>query len=785
MSSATVRIEADVSAITRAFATMRTQYQSALGAMRSDAKRETAARVAMERAAAQQVGQTQRAAIRAQVQMARQAAREEAHLARQTAREKQRAEAEVVRAANRAQREAVRNEERANRERQRSFRQMLRDKVTEERNAVRESERQERNKTRMLMAEWRMQARAYRDAMREQERANREMHSNIARQVREQRRREAGAGRRGERFGSQAASAGMSAASGVHGQMVDARRQVAETQESLYRALLESGATGADAARLSRSAFTQAHRAGIDPATLLGGIARAQTEFSVLGSANERERMTPAQRTASVEASLRQAMQQGIRGQRLGGDPGEMLRLSGMFRQSGFDPAMIDDLLVRTTSLAQRGAVEASAVTAQSMASIQRRMSQAAEAAGPNATTEQRREAMRQAYVQSFAEAQILRSRGFTPRAGGNAMAAMNQALAGSRTAEAMRTNLETVMQSANRRTPEGQNLRRRMAVLMSETDAGGLFEADPERRGQRRLRAAYRGNALAVSTALANAGLDATTAGNVFAGGGHGNRQALQANWRNLMGAMIATNAEGVSGARATEELMRGNLTGADQARLAQGAEESPMAAYIRQEGARLDALTQNTGAMGRLSQAFEAWAARNPVAATVGGGAASTLAPLAVGAVGSTVARYGLRAVTGIRALLGGGAAAASAAGVGTGGASGAAGTAAAGLGFGAAAAGLAGVAALGGSTTGVLTGQDLAGRNIGTGERVARGVGGALGLGPLIGIVDGIRAAVSSGIREGMTNATVTVDPHTVQQVVSSQPAPNGGRSGGPPR
>jgi hypothetical protein len=764
---------------------MRAQYSAALSAMRSDARREATARVALERQALAEQGRNHRAAMQIQAAQARAAAAQEARIARDLNRQRQREEAASVRAKQSAEAAVVRAAENSARQQQRAFSRMLREKVSEERRAAAESDRLQRQQTanadRALRARLADQTRAYREESRLRQQAANAAMRDYRQQQRAHERTTSGRGAAIGRGLGAAGSAAVGVGTNVHGQMVDARRQIAESQQALYRALVESGATGADAARLSRAAVTQSSRAGIDPQALLGGIARAQTEFSVLGSADERADMTAQQRTASVEDALRNAMRQGITGQRLGGDPGETLRLAGMFRQSGFDPDMIDDLLSRTTALAQRGAVEMSAVTAQSMAAIQRRMSQAGEAAGPNATAQQRREAMRSAYIQTFAEQQILRSRGFTPRAAGNAMAAMNAALMGTRTSEAMITNLRTVSNAASASTPEGQARRRQIAALMDDQGAGGLFEADPERQGQRRLRSQYRGNALALSEALARAGLDSTTTGNIFAGGGQGNRQALQANWRQLMGAMLATNAQGVSGAAATRELMQGNLTPDDRRRLENANANDPMADYIRREGERLDALTNNTGAIGRLSQSIENFTARNPITTAVGGGAASAatsvVGGLALPWVGRGIARGASYLWNAGRMALGaGGAAAAGGVGGGAGGAAGGATTAATGTFLAPALAALAGALVFAGGTSGVVSGQGATGEQLSTGERVTRGVVGATGAGmAAINLYDSFRRALQE------TPVQVVVDPHSAQQITSTNASRNasGGR------
>lgn len=771
---------------------MRAQYSSALSAMRSDARREATARVALERQALAEQGRNHRAAMQIQAAQARAAAAQEARIARDLNRQRQREEAASVRAKQSAEAAVVRAAENSARQQQRAFSRMLREKISEERRAAAESDRLQRQQTanadRALRARLADQTRAYREESRLRQQAANEARRSYEQQARAQQRTTAGRGAAIGRGLGAVGSAAMGVGTNVHGQMVDARRQIAESQQALYRALVESGATGADAARLSRRAVTESHQAGIDPQALLGGIARAQTEFSVLGSANERENMSAADRTASVETALRNAMRQGITGQRLGGDPGETLRLAGMFRQADFDPDMIDDLLSRTTALAQRGAVEMSAVTAQSMAAIQRRMAQAGEsvdlsgATSDEERTRLRRDAMRNAYVQTFAEQQILRSRGFTPRAAGNAMAAMNAALMGTRTSEAMITNLRTVSNAASASTPEGQARRRQIAALMDDQGSSGLFEADPERQGQRRLRSKYRGNALALSEALARAGLDSTTAGNIFAGGGQGNRQALQANWRQLMGAMLATNAQGVSGAAATRELMQGNLTPDDRRRLENANANDPMAEYIRREGERLDALTNNTGAIGRLSQSIENFTARNPITTAVGGGAASAatsvVGGLALPWVGRGIARGASYLWNAGRMALGAGGAAAAGGAGGTAGGSAASGAAAAATG-GVLAPALAavGMALFGASmTSGVVSGRNMRGEELSTGERVARGVVGATGSGAaLINAYDSFRRALQD------TPVQVIVDPHSAQQITSTNASRNasGGR------
>jgi hypothetical protein len=771
VSSATVRIEADVSAVSRAFGTMRTQYQSALQAMRTDARREAAARVAIERATVVQQGQTQRAAIRAQTQLQRQASRDRARMAAEETRAKAQAEAQAVRLKVQAERDATRAAEKGARDRMRLARQALRDKITEERRAASESqrlynqqvaafERVERQRLNLVRS-------IGREMNRERERLARDAERASARSARTHARGSATGGRALSAVGSAALSVG----SNVHGQMVDARRTMAQQQQAAYEAIMEAGGSGADAARESRRIVQTAYQRGIDPETLVSGIRRAQTEFSTLGSADERANMTAAQRSASVTQSVTTAIDRGVRGQRLGADPGEFLRLGGMFEQQGIQG--VDDLLVRSIALAQRGAVEQSSLTREAMTPIMARMRIAGDALGPGATPEARQVAMRGAFIQAFSEMEVLKSRGFNTRQGGQAMAGMNQALTNNARVGNIRNNLEVALGNANRNTPEGQARRAAITRLLG-TGEGGLFERDPATRDQFRMREAYRGNALAMSEAVLGTpdrpGLDATTAGNIFAGGGRRNAQGMQANWRALFGAMMGQSGDGTTGAQAIRQLQDANLTPADQTRLAEGAENSPMAEYYRREGERISALTDNTGAMGRLSEAFERWTATHPVGAAVGQGLAGLGSTLLAGVAAPKIAGAAMSAASWVRGLFGLGGTAAAATGAGAGGAAAGGGILAP---VGAA---LTSGAAL--TTAGVTA---AAGVGLGAGYGINRAMGHSGDYAnPFTSMFyTEFARSVRDGIREGMAAVQVSIDPHAAQQVMASQPAPNGGR------
>lgn len=402
----------------------------------------------------------------------------------------------------------------------------------------------------------------------------------------------------------------MGVAQDLHGQMQDARRTRAGTAQTLIGAFTQVGASRTDVQSIMGSLTATAARHGMTSDDLAGALAAAQTEFSVLGNRGDYAGMTPAQRQAALQARVQENLQTAVTGRNLGADPSEFLRLSGMFRQNRIGG--VDDLLARTVAMAQQGAIEPGAITRTAMTPILRRMQEAMTAAGPNATNEQRQEAARGAYVQSFAELQVLRSRGYNPRMGGQAMANMNAALEGNTVAERMRHNLQNAMGSA-----QGP-MRERLAALLGTGDQG-LFEADPTMRGRMRLRSDFRGNALNLSGRLAEVGLDPTQAGNILAGGGRGNPQSLQRNWNQLVQAMMATNGEGVAGFQAVKQLSTANLSETERASMADVFENSPMAELNRNEERRLGALTDNSSRLVDLSNRFAAFTAANPMGSTV----------------------------------------------------------------------------------------------------------------------------------------------------------------------
>lgn len=421
------------------------------------------------------------------------------------------------------------------------------------------------------------------------------------------------------------ASAGSAYAQDMHGQYQDARRQRAQTAESLVGSLTQVGANRADVQAAMGLVTAQARAHGMTSEQLASAVSGAQTEFSVLGTREQYAGMSAGDRSAAILGRLRETLGSAVQGRNLGSDPAEFTRLSGMFRQQGLSSDTTQQLLARTVAMAQQGSVEAGSVTRSAMTPILRRMQQAQTALPDNATQPEREAAMQRAYIDSFAEMQVMRQRGYNPRLTGQNMANMNQALSGDVTAEKMRTNLRVAQHGAR------GELRKSLDTLLGTGD-GGLFEADPAQPNRTRLRDAYRGNALALAQHLHEGGLDPTLMSNLLAGGGHGNPQSVQRNWGNILNSLSSTNAEGITGYAAIQHLTGATLSQGEQTQMADVYENSPMAELNRNEERRLSALTDNTDSLKRMSDRFADWTAAHP-SASAGLNAGFTLGTGAVG--------------------------------------------------------------------------------------------------------------------------------------------------------
>lgn len=455
---------------------------------------------------------------------------------------------------------------------------------------------------------------------------------------------------------SQAASMAMGVGSSLHGQIQDARRQRAQTERTAGLAFYQAGArTPGEIQRRMQQASAFAQDSGMSMDELLSAANAAQTEFSSLQGNTEGERAD----------RFRQLLETARLGRDTGNNPAEFARLQGMLAQSGFDPAMQRQALLFTAGAAQRGAVEAGSLTREAMGAIMRRMSDATGALGANATTDQRRQAALGAFQEQVAELQVFRGTGFSVRRSGEALSNLQESLRNS-------GRQDKILQNIRTRREEARSPAERAALQTLETT---LFERDPTRRGNAmRLRESGQnplGFVAAMSTAF---GGNATAITNLLSGTGAGNPMSLLLNQRGLLGALAARNAEGRTGAQRVQELMNPD-TALTEERVREGAgvfANDSLSNLNREENARMTALTDNTSALVRLSNALAGFQANNPMLSTAGGtvaaalasGGASSLgaaasASSAAGSLGGVAAAGGAGVLASIAAVLGAGAA------------------------------------------------------------------------------------------------------------------------------
>lgn len=602
---AVLRLDMEGSAdIVRMFGTIAGAQRSAQAAMNADARRGAQERTRSASAEARATAATAREAARARERAEREASR----AVQAEARKREQIEKQSARERERAEKAATRTTEREAKARTRAEGTWAREVDTIHRGLAAAREREERRVTRTA----------------EREAKNRE---RIA--AREGRARDATGRRIGSTIG-QVGSAAVGYGRQMHGDMQDARRRRAVASDTLGQAVGQAGGDAAEIRqRMARmTAFAAEH--GIDVNDLASTALRGQGEFNTLGNRH----MTAAQRGEQFESFLADARE----GANTGGDMSQHVRLSGMLRGRGFDDATRLRALRFVAGAASEGAVEEGTLTAQALPSLVARMSSAHAENG-----ETQSQAQFRALTQAVAELEVARGFGNSPTTAGNAMRNVNRALGGDVAQGKIRTNIlnASSLTQAQRTTMEAE-----------------LFEDDPARRGHRRLRSRYQ-DALALSSRATELSGSPDMFANIFAGGGHGNPQALQANWRSLLASFNMRDAEGVTGierVRRMSNVAETSLSDTDAARLANNRETGDLATLTRSETTRDNALTDNTSAVVGLSASIQNWQTAHPFAA-----------PAAASGGGILATIFGPAIATRVGGFLGGGVAGAALPGVG----------------------------------------------------------------------------------------------------------------------
>ncbi len=536
--------------------------------------------------------------------------------------------------------------------------------------------------------------------------------------------------RRGLNVGGDAA---MNVARQAHSQIQDARRQRAESEHTLNAAFYQAGIDRPEAAQMQsalRTALASGPLRGLSMEDVAQGIMGAQTQFSVLTGANAGERSANFQRQLQLAAFARNTFQ----------DPAEVMRVAGMLGQQGIRGNDQMAVLHSLTGMAQAGSIELSTLTSTAMGPL---MQNIARVTNSQQTAAQRAAAVRGAVSQTMAVGEISAAAGLTPRDSLNALAKM-------------RTSIENPMMAE------------RLSARLTAAGRGDLAQQLITRDASGRAQLATRDPVQFMSQLVSGMGGDANAVTNLLSAGGRNAAMVLDSPQRRLITGMASqTQGGGTIASRVAEMQAQGARFGeADVERGRVIAEGEQRAGLQSAEETRLNALTDNTSEVVKLSNRFADFVARNPITSSVlqtGGGLLSGLLGGAFinragrALAGNSVAARLVQAVSGTS-----GAAAVEGAGA-----------TAAGIGATGLALGTAGVAAMGLQAREAVTGQRVGGGTATTAERAQAAMallspGSAIGRTIGMAIIDAFRA----------NPITATVSP-TDAQHAATQAAPAAGR------
>lgn len=428
------------------------------------------------------------------------------------------------------------------------------------------------------------------------------------------------------------AEAGGEAVRGAHGVIQGSRQEAAQIESTLAGAFGEGGATAGEMPGLQQRVLAFARDEGINPQDLAAGLQASQQQFSSLSGAN------PAERRAAMERALAAA--------RLAhdtqSDPTQVMRLGGALGNLGSDDT-ITRVLRSAIGISRRGGVELGSLSQQNLSTIQSQMAAAVSnlrRENPQATEDDARRVMVDAFTQTLAQLEVLAPRGIQGKQAGTATRQLGSALHDPRVAAALRTRLSNEFGAGSQQVARFFN-------------ADGTMQAQylDERGGERFGRAI---------TSIAGGDPDRIRAllGRGTRAGDRG--EILHANQRDMVAALAGQDAQGRTGWDALVGMREGanDVNDADVARtraIVQGLDATRMtrAATAGMINARAPSDAQ------RYSDAFTDWATAHPMLSVLGGGA---LARVAGGAAALAKSRV-VPAATSALGRVGAGAAAAAA--------------------------------------------------------------------------------------------------------------------------
>lgn len=432
---------------------------------------------------------------------------------------------------------------------------------------------------------------------------------------------------------SQFASYAMGTGSTLHGQIQDARTRRAQNESSLNDTLLQLVPSGAGegevrAMQARVQAFVRSGR--MDMGAVVGALGGAQSRFNALGAASPEARMGALNQTLEDIGFANVISPSDLNG---------IPQFSAMLRQQGVSDGMRTEILRNTTGISFAGSVETQQAIEQGLPSMLNSLSRTMATAGPNAN---RDGLIRDSISDFMAQIQTNAASGGRVGVSGNRANTLRTALNSTDTQNRLGNALSQRRMTDEQRAVFGRSFTRGRdgryvmaeGLRNSPSEAaamfGGLFNNDP--------------------TAVAN-----------FLGprGGGGRRQLLNRPEASLLTSYFANGQDSqgrtVRQYEAVRDLKRQTIT-ADQfetmRRVRAGEERNVLQ---DEENNRVAALSDNTNAIVRLSNALSGFQSSNPMLSTALGAGAAALLPAAGGSVGAAAAGG-----TALTAAAGGGAAA-----------------------------------------------------------------------------------------------------------------------------
>lgn len=416
----------------------------------------------------------------------------------------------------------------------------------------------------------------------------------------------------------------------------DALRDAGAIESRMNDALVPAGYSTERERATGRAAIAaRASSMGVGSGELADALSNAQESTSLLSGRTEEAR------TANLQEALRTAEMAHSARQR----PQDLLELSGVLRQQGVSDTDIRAASLQSTGMGRAGAAEIGNLVRQGRGGLMRNIAFATGRLGPNATAAERSTAVRGALSRSLAVTEVAVNSGLSVRDSLNAGSKLDRL---------------TLNDNAMGKLRDRLMGRGAAGVAL----AGRMFEEGRDAGGNRvqRLRSAYRGDGIAMSSALLeHTGGDSAELSNMLASSGPGRAMVADSQIRGLLlGLSSQTNTGETMSARVLRMQREGDSYGegnlAADAAVRAGEQQTTQ---TRNEEERRKALTDSTSALVLFTQTVDRFSSAHPLAAAgigaavVAGGATSLAVGggLAIGlAIGEGINQLGAR-ITGQR--------------------------------------------------------------------------------------------------------------------------------------